>query len=186
MLSELVWIIPAALGQVIYNRVAGDKDQEASLELVKKTHRIVLSFLLLCTFLVAVAGPYIIPWVYGDDFRGAILPFLILLPGTLIMVSTKLLAKLFTASGHIGITNKVQIISSIVSIVLYLTLIPRMGILGAAIGASVGYTLSAIVFWYFYKKIINSHLSELFFTKRSDIVWALERCRHVWKSLKIG
>lgn len=186
MLSELIWIIPAALGQVIYNRVAGDKDSEASLELVKKTHRIVLSFLLLCTFLVAVAGPYIIPWVYGDDFRGAILPFLILLPGTLIMVSTKLLAKLFTASGHIAITNKVQIISSIVSIVLYLTLIPRMGILGAAIGASVGYAFGAVVFWYFYKKIISSHLGELFFTKRSDIVWVLDRCRQLWKSLKTG
>jgi len=185
MLSELVWIIPAALGQVIYNRVAGDKDREASLELVKKTHRIVLSFLLLCTFLVAVVGPYIIPLVYGDDFKGAILPFLVLLPGTLIMVSTKLLAKLFTASGHIDITNKVQIISSIVSIILYLTLIPRMGILGAAIGASIGYALGAIVFWYFYKKIINNNLSELFFTKRSDIAWAIERCKHVWKSLKV-
>jgi len=50
MLSELIWILPLALGQVIYNRVAGDNNQATSLELVKKTHRIMLSFLLLCTF----------------------------------------------------------------------------------------------------------------------------------------
>jgi len=169
MLSELIWILPIALGQVIYNRVAGDNNQAASLELAKKTHRIMLSFLLLCTLLAALVGPYVIPFVYGSDFSGAILPFLVLLPGTLIMVSTKLLSKLFTASGHIAVTNKVQIISSIVSIALYVTLIPRMGILGAATAATIGYAIGAIVFWYFYKKTFSERLIELFWVKRSDI-----------------
>ncbi len=184
MLSELIWILPVALGQVIYNRVAGDDNKEGNLELVKKTHRIVLSFLLLCTFLAALVGPYIIPFIYGNDFSGAILPFLVLLPGTLIMVSTKLLSKLFTASGHIAITNKVQIISSIASIILYLTLIPRMGILGAAIAATIGYTIGAIVFWYFYKKTFAERLIELFWVKRSDIQWASERCLFLWNNLR--
>jgi len=184
MLSELVWIIPGALGQVIYNRVAGDEDEMASLELVKKTHRIVLSFLLLCTFLVAVAGSYIIPWAYGDDFSGAILPFLVLLPGTLIMVSTKLLSKLFTASGYILITTKVQIVSSIVSIILYVMLIPHMGILGAAIAATIGYAIGAVVFWYYYKKTFSKRLIELFQVKRSDIEWASERCLSLWRNMR--
>ncbi len=184
MLSELIWIIPAALGQVIYNRVAGGKNQADSLELVKKTHRIMLSFLLFCTFLAALVGPYVIPFVYGSDFSGAILPFLVLLPGTLIMVSTKLLSKLFTASGHIAVTNKVQIISSIVSIALYITLIPRMGILGAATAATIGYTIGAIVFWYFYKKTFSEQLIELFQVKRSDIQWASERCLSLWNNLR--
>lgn len=184
MLSELIWILPLALGQVIYNRVAGDNNQATSLELVKKTHRIMLSFLLLCTFGAALVGPYVIPFVYGSDFSGAILPFLVLLPGTLIMVSTKLLSKLFTASGHIAVTNKVQIISSIVSIALYLTLIPRMGILGAATAATIGYAIGAVVFWYFYKKTFAERLIELFWVKRSDIQWASERCLFLWNSIK--
>lgn len=184
MLSELIWIIPTALGQVIYNRIAGDKDNTASLELVKKTHRIVLSFLLLCTLIAALLGPCLIPFVYGNDFHGAILPFLVLLPGTLIMVSTKLLAKLFTASGHIAVTNKVQIISSIVSIILYLVLIPRMGILGAAIAATIGYIIGAVVFWYFYKKTFNEGLIELFAVKKNDIQWVSERCRFLWGNMK--
>lgn len=184
LLSELIWIVPAALGQVIYNRVASNKDKTLNLELVKKTHRIMISFLLLCTLLMALLGPYVIPFVYGSDFSGAILPFLVLLPGTLIMVSTKLLSKLFTASGHISITNKVQIISSIVSIILYFTLIPRMGILGAAIGASIGYALGAFVFWYYYKTTFSKRLIELFLVKRSDIEWASERCLFLWKNIR--
>jgi len=184
MLSELIWILPMALGQVIYNRVAGDSNQAANLELVKKTHRILLSFLLLCTLFAALVGPHIIPFVYGNDFSGAILPFLVLLPGTFIMVSTKLLSKLFTASGHIAVTNKVQIISSIVSIILYLTLIPRMGILGAAIAAAIGYTIGAVVFWYYYKKTFAERLIELFWVKRSDIQWAYERCLFLWENIR--
>ncbi len=184
MLSELIWILPVALGQVIYNRVAGDNNEAASLELVKKTHRILMSFLLLCTFMAALVGPHIIPFVYGNEFSGAILPFLVLLPGTLIMVSTKLLSKLFTASGHIAVTNKVQIISSIVSIILYITLIPRMGILGAATAATIGYAIGAVVFWYFYKKTFAERLIELFWVKRSDIQWASERCLFLWNNLK--
>ncbi len=184
MLSELIWILPMALGQVIYNRVAGDNDEAASLELVKKIHRILMSFLLLCTFMAALVGPHIIPFVYGNEFSGAILPFVVLLPGTLIMVSTKLLSKLFTASGHILITTKVQIISSIVSIILYITLIPRMGILGAAAAATIGYAIGALVFWYFYKKTFAERLIELFWVKRSDIQWASERCLFLWNNLK--
>jgi len=184
MLSELIWIFPVALGQVIYNRVAGDKNQATSLELVKKTHRILLSFLLFCTFLAALLGSHLIPFVYGNDFSGAILPFLVLLPGTLIMVSTKLLSRLFTASGYVIITTKVQIISSIVSIVLYITLIPQMGILGAAIAATIGYAIGAVVFWYFYKKTFSERLIELFWVKRSDIQWAYERCLFLWNNLR--
>jgi|GEM_PF-1179639 len=184
LLSELIWILPAALGQVIYNRVAGDNNQTTSLKLVKKIHRILLSFLLLCTFAAAIVGPYIIPFVYGSEYSGAILPFLVLLPGTLIMVSTKLLAKLFTASGHIAVTNKVQIISSIVSIVLYIILIPQMGILGAAIAATIGYTIGAVAFWYYYKKTYSERLFDLFKVKRSDIKWAYERCLFLWNRIK--
>lgn len=176
MLSELLWIVPMALGQVMYNRIA-QGDKTANLELVKKTHRIVMSFLLFCTIIIALAGPYIIPFVYGQDFNGAVLPFLVLLPGSLIMVSARLLNKLFTASGYIAITNKVQIISSLISIILYLVLIPKMGVLGAAIGASVGYTIGAVLFWYFYKKIFKRKLSDLFLVNKSDIHWAWERCR---------
>lgn len=177
MLSELLWLVPMALGQVIYNRIAESKDQKTSLELVKKTHRIVWSFLFVCTLIATLVGPYVIPFVYGSDFSGAILPFLILLPGTLLMVSARLLDKLFTASGYIAVTNKVQIISSIISIILYIILIPRMGILGAAIGASVGYAVGAVLFWYFYKKMFNAPISEIFVANRSEVSWAWERCR---------
>lgn len=177
MLSELLWLVPMALGQVIYNRIAESKDQTANIELVKKTHRIVWSFLFVCTLIALLAGPYVIPFVYGNDFSGAILPFLVLLPGTLLMVSARLLDKLFTASGYISVTNKVQIISSIISIILYIILIPRMGILGAAIGASVGYSIGALLFWYFYKKMFGASVSEIFVANKNEIAWAWERCK---------
>lgn len=174
MLSELFWVPANSVGSVLYNKIAvatKSGDLEAAIGTFALIHRILfwLAFIGLIGFI-----PFsfiLIPAVYGAEFINSVLPFLLLLPGTLAMISTKLLTKLFTASGKINITNKVQIYSSVIGISLYALLIPLMGLKGAAIATSAGYIIGASFSCYYFVRLYGWNLSQLFSLKKQDIMW---------------
>lgn len=186
MLSELFWIPTNSVGSVLYNKIAvatktGDLD--AAISTFAMMHRILfwLAFLGLIAFI-----PFsfiLIPLIYGEEFINSVLPFLLLLPGTLTMISTKLLTKLFTASGKISITNRVQIYSSIIGISLYALLIPLMGLKGAAIATSVGYTIGALFSSYYFKKQYNWNIGQLYLLKKQDLEWFKIKLFAFYKSI---
>jgi O-antigen/teichoic acid export membrane protein len=86
-----------------------------------------------------VAATFFIPWLYGEPFQAAITPTYVLLLG----LSGSAIAGVITAflygDGRPGLNSLAMGAGLLITIALDLLLIPRFGVLGAALASSVAY-----------------------------------------------
>jgi len=86
--------------------------------------------------LAAVVGPFLIPAVFGGDFRGAVVPFLLLLPGVIGAVPLAVFTNALVAGSYPGRSSFGPFVSLMTGLALDLALIPTFGASGAAVAAS--------------------------------------------------
>ncbi|HMR88669.1 MAG TPA: oligosaccharide flippase family protein [Saprospiraceae bacterium] len=178
LLVELLWILPDSLGPILFNKLAAEDDIEKKLEITYKINRLLLSltfvfsiFLTLGTFFI------IIPYGYGDKYVTALIPFLVLIPGTIFYVVTKVITKILSGSGLIGVSSKVIVSGSLISILLYFLLIPRYGMIGAALASSLGYITISFFSLYYFKRYIKQSIFPFFNFCKADFIWAYQMIR---------
>jgi O-antigen/teichoic acid export membrane protein len=81
---------------------------------------------------VVVVGPTLVRWVYGESFgaAGALLPFLVC--EVILAGIVQVLLQGFMAAGRPGVATMVQIGGLVLSVPLFLVLVPAFGAVGAA------------------------------------------------------
>ena len=94
---------------------------------------------------VAAAAPVILPLVYGHTFRAAIVPTWILLAGLAGGSVYGVLSAFLSGIGRPGLTSIAQAAGLVVTVTLDLTLIPHLGIDGAAIASAFSYLTTVCV-----------------------------------------
>lgn len=92
--------------------------------------------------LLVFAGPSILAFFYGEPFRGAYEPMVILVVGQVVNAFYGSCVSLLNMSGHERATLRGLIIATVINIVLNTILIPEYGAKGAAIA-----TLASTVVW---------------------------------------
>jgi O-antigen/teichoic acid export membrane protein len=98
---------------------------------------------------LAVVGRTLIVLIYGEAFATAYGPLLALLPGVVLLGGAKVLTNEIAGRGHPHYNSVASALGLGLTIVLDLLLIPRFGVLGAAIASSLAYAaifVAAIVF----------------------------------------
>jgi len=171
-LVELIWMIPDALGPVLFNRIAKQQDVQSSLVLIARLHRLVIVFSLFALMLLTLATYYfIIPYFLGAAFEQLMLPLILLIPGTLFLISTKIFTKLFSATGHVHWTSKISIFGALISIIAYLILIPIWGMEGAAMASSIGYFCLSLAGWLLLFKNYKIRFLDFFSIQSEDWIW---------------
>ncbi len=141
--ATLLMKIPEATGTVMFPRLAGSEDRQAHAA-TTRVCRSTLFILLLGVLTFAVAGPILIPLVYGDAFRGAVRPLLILLPSVLLMALYQLLTRNFTSRGKQQVNILAAGVALVLNVGLNVVLIPRFGIAGAAAANGLSYGTAAL------------------------------------------
>lgn len=94
---------------------------------------------------VAVATPVVLPLLYGHAFRAAIIPTWIILVGLLGGSVYGVLSAFLSGIGRPGLTSIAQGAGLVVTVTLDLTLIPHLGIVGAAIASTFAYLTTTCV-----------------------------------------
>jgi O-antigen/teichoic acid export membrane protein len=94
---------------------------------------------------VAVAAPVVLPLVYGLAFRAAIVPTWILLVGMAGGGVYGVLSAYLSAIGRPGLTSIAQAAGLVMTVALDLTLIPHLGIVGAATASTFAYLTTTCV-----------------------------------------
>ncbi len=181
-LAELIWFIPDAAGPVLFNAIAACKENDERVFILARTHRIIftvcvflaLAWLLLIRFIVL---PFVLNGPYGE-----VLPLLVILvPGTLFLVSSKMVTKLLSSTGQVIYTTRITVIGSAVSVLLYFLLIPLSGPYGAAIASTLGYGVLALAGWVVIRQRYVCKFREFFIPKSSDWVWIAGKYNSLWK-----
>ncbi|WP_252699695.1 flippase [Natronosalvus vescus] len=148
VIAEFLWFIPHAAQVALLHSMSAEWDQ-GNLETISKTAsqitRYTLQFtVLLIIGLTALAEPFV-KLYYGADFTPAVLPLLILLPGTLGFALARPIQSTAHASGELRHLIIATGSAAVINFVLNLVLIPMYGMYGAAAATSIGYG-SMIVF----------------------------------------
>jgi O-antigen/teichoic acid export membrane protein len=91
------------------------------------------------TIVLALLLPVLIPFFYGKAFHGSILPAEILLIGQVFYTSKNLLTSAAEAFGDSWLGSKAELIGFVPMFVLLVLLLPKFGIVGAAVASLVAY-----------------------------------------------
>lgn len=96
-----------------------------------------------------VLGEQLVSILYGVDYIGAFLPFIVLLAARVFYSIRRIAVITLYAVGHDELVARVSIAAVVLNVLLNVTLIPLYGINGAAVGSLCSYALLGIVTAYY-------------------------------------
>ncbi len=135
----------SAVRMVSSAKIAAVATPEARREQLVSTFRKYIAISLPGILLMALVLPFAIPLVFGREFEAAIVPAEVLLVGSLLLGIRGVLAGGAQALGDPWIGSKAEVCSLPVTSALLLLLMPKFGILGAAIASVLSYATQVAV-----------------------------------------
>jgi O-antigen/teichoic acid export membrane protein len=134
--SEVLFYIPSAVAAALVPAVASG-GAGAPVERTLRVFRLVAVVTVAAVGVAAVAGPLLLPLVFGEPYRDSVIPFLWLLPSALGFAASSVFSNALLASSAPTLSSVGPVVSLTLGIALDLLLIPRYGASGAAAAASV-------------------------------------------------
>jgi O-antigen/teichoic acid export membrane protein len=140
--TEIVWLVPTALSQVLFHQFAS---RSVHLPSATRARFISLGFSFATALAIFAIAPLAIDRLVGAKFASAVLPLRILVVGAVFLSSYQLDAFALAARGKIGLAAGATVIGFIAVFVADLLLIPSYGIVGAAWASLVAYSMLAML-----------------------------------------
>jgi O-antigen/teichoic acid export membrane protein len=160
-------VLPNAMGKVAYPHLAGLENRDAAQFASALTRQGTL-FMLPASVVLLVAAPYLIPFMYGEEYAASTIPFLLLLPGIVLLGTDRVLVRYFTATDQQMPNVITRAISLAVNVVLNWLWIPTWGISGAAAAALVSYVVDALLIVWVFRLLTHVPLLDIIWIRRSD------------------
>lgn len=170
-ISEFLWVGADSVTPVLFNRLARAADDKSRIELTGRVHRVGLFAMLAVALGAGVVGWWGIPWAFGQDFGDAALLFELLLPGTVMLYTGKVLTKYFAAVARPELAGRLGLLSGGVGAAAYVAFIPLGTTVGAAIASSLSYGVMSAAAVVMYQRLIAPERGGLFRLDRSDLSW---------------
>lgn len=143
--ATVLFPLSGAFAMVLFPRVAASEHSQA-IPKIKRALRLNLVVSIGGAITLALAGPALLPWLFGAEYQPAVYPALILLAGTVLLGMNYVLSDGLRGLGAPVITSVAEIGGFIITIGGLLILLPRLGIYGAALVSVVSYgAVSAIL-----------------------------------------
>ena len=136
--------IPDAIGTVIFPKLAGSSDASAH-ERTAVTCRHTLFATLIAAIVYAGVGSQVMVLFYGQRYAPAIPPMFMMLPGIIMISLYQILSRNFTSRNRQQINIVAAGVALVVNATSNLILIPRLGIVGAALSTAISYSLAALI-----------------------------------------
>lgn len=159
-IAQLVWILSNSVATVLFPKISKEGKNQVTTLLVVRASRIVLWSSLGISIVLAVLAPIALPAIYGKSFRPSVAPLLFLLPGITFFSLVNMLASFLAGIGQPKWNLWIAVAGLGVTVFFDLLLIPRFGIIGAAIASSLSYSTSSfLTLWVFHKLTQSQWLS---------------------------
>ena len=148
--AELLWFVSSSLTQATYGRI-GTPDRARAAATTLRVLHLSVAALVLAAPLLWLAASWLVPSVLGEAYAASLLPLALLLPGALLFGGASALSAYFTNhAGQPQVPARVAALSLALNATLALLLVPALGLAGAALAASLSYTMSvAVLAWRF-------------------------------------
>lgn len=165
--AEGLWFFSYAIVNVFFPTIVS-----GSLEFKKKFTPLVFRQTLIFSFvlssIVFLVSPLFIKIFFSSQFLPSVASFRILIVGTFFISIWRILSQDIFSRNLPMINVKISAFSLLLNIVLNILLIPRYGIEGAAFASMISYFLMFVFTLFYYLKISDNSLRELFFLQTRD------------------
>jgi lipopolysaccharide/colanic/teichoic acid biosynthesis glycosyltransferase/O-antigen/teichoic acid export membrane protein len=155
--AEVLRVVPIAANWVLYPRFARSDAVVATASsrwLIPRAGAVTGTFALP----LALAAGAVIPMLFGRTFEGAVLPAQILLIGLAAEGVSGVITAFLYGRGRPGLNSLAAGTGLIVTLVLDVILIPRLGSVGAAIASSSAYLTTTLTLVALYRRVTRSTL----------------------------
>ena len=180
-LAESVWLIAKSISLVQYARISNTDDRKYSQRLTMQLAKasMLISIILLVPLLLLPSGFY--SFIFGEGFSEVRLVIWALAIGVVIYNFSILLGHYFSGTGRYHINAIASSLGLIVSLVLYVSLIPEHSIAGAGIATSISYLFTTIILLVFFiRDDTGNFLSSLSF--KGDIESLRREIKGIFKA----
>jgi O-antigen/teichoic acid export membrane protein len=171
---ERIQMVPEAVGTALFPKLAGLTDDQAG-RFASYVSRHSLAWVVVTILVLGASGPFLIPILYGSEYRSSVAPFLLLLPGVGAITIYRVLGRYFQALGRQSINVGTQLASAATNILLNIWLIPRYGVIGAASASLVSYCLESVLITLAFLRASGSGFADTFVFKAADLTPYRER-----------
>jgi O-antigen/teichoic acid export membrane protein len=166
-LIQMYWMVPMAISSITFPMLSQTGNLSGAL--LAKTVRIIMQVWFYLSVVSLFISPFLITLFFGKAFSASATPFLIILPGALLFIFAIMLAPYFSAKNLLTRNLLVSSICLVVIISLDYLLIPKQGIIGAAIASSIGYGVAGVVSLIQFCKLENIAIHS-FFKRSKNII----------------
>ena len=149
-IMESIWLISKSISLVQYARIANTDDRKYSQDLSMKLLKAGFMISLFCIIPLVLVPESFYLFLFGQDFIGVKEVIWVLAPGVLIYNVSLILGHYFSGIGKYHVNTIASSIGLVVSIILFVTLIPQYVTLGAGISASISYAVTSFVVLIFF------------------------------------
>ncbi len=168
VLAEILWEIPNSIRTVLVYQVSAN--HQRAVDMTARVSRVIYALIGGLCLLVAVFAYPLIDLLYGEAYVAAVPALMCLLPGIWALSFGKLLVVYLTANGKPEVATLSAVVSLVSTVLLDLLLIPRIGIVGAAIASSVSYCLTTMVVTWVFLRSTRLSLSETILLRYADVL----------------
>ena len=145
VVAELLWFVSSSLTQAVYGRI-GTPDRAQAAAITVRVVQLSVAALLLAAPLSWALASWLVPTLLGPDYSASLPLMAWLLPGVLMFGGASALSAYFTNhAGKPQVPARVATLSLLLNGGLCLLLVPRLGMAGAALSASLSYAASVLV-----------------------------------------
>jgi O-antigen/teichoic acid export membrane protein len=148
VLAELLWFLPKALQSLLIQSTS-DHWEKGRIDVIEnlatRASRYILLLMLIMAIGLGALAQVFVPLFYGPSMTPAITPLYILLPGAVGFAVARPMLSINQASGSMRTLIGTTGVAAVLNLVLNYLLIPRYGMVGAAISTTIGYGMLPIL-----------------------------------------
>jgi enterobacterial common antigen flippase len=136
----------SAIGYVLFPRLAAQGALTADAHQVLRTAVLVSASLAAVILLpLAVAAPWLVPWIFGTAYRGVVPLVWLLTPGGIFLSCGQVVANLLRGRKRQLAVARAEGVAVIFTLALLAALVPVIGVTGAAVASTVPYCVSLVL-----------------------------------------
>jgi len=181
--AEILWNLPNAVSSALFPKISGLDETTGSL-LTARTCRILVLISIPLAILFGVLGYILIPVIFGAQFAASAVPFLLLLPGMIFVLVTKILSANLSGRGKPQYPAYTAAATLALTILLDIYWIPRMGVPGAALASTVSYFVGAILALTWFHRISGLSWRSALVVERGDIPLLKQQLGEAYRSVR--
>ena len=158
--SEVVAQVASAASSLIFPSVAGHEDTRST-ELTERTVRIAILLVSAAALILGLIAEPLLTLAFGEAFRSGVLALRTLLVAMVPLTAARVLAGDLKGRGRPGLVSLVMVFIVALTAILDVTLIPILGIEGAAVASVIAYTASAMLLAIAFSRVTGARMSLL-------------------------